>query len=195
MSEPEFRPFQKIPRLSRDIVITEKIDGTNGVIFIPYAVEQSLFGYGTIYAGSKSRWLNATEKGADNFGFAGWVYQNQNDLVRVLGPGYHHGEWYGRGIQRNYGLDHKRFALFNPKWKAAFDASGWMPELDVVPVLYDGPLSDHAIYRSLEVLQLGGSRVVPGFMNPEGVVIFHTASRHLYKKTILGDEKPKGSAE
>ena len=31
---PEFVPFPKIPRLYKECVITEKIDGTNGVIYI-----------------------------------------------------------------------------------------------------------------------------------------------------------------
>jgi len=31
----EFKTFAKIPRLSRECIITEKIDGTNGVIWIP----------------------------------------------------------------------------------------------------------------------------------------------------------------
>jgi len=29
---PEFHGFKKIPRLNRDIIITEKIDGTKGKI-------------------------------------------------------------------------------------------------------------------------------------------------------------------
>jgi hypothetical protein len=32
---------------------------------------------------------------------------------------------------------------------------------------------------------------VPGFMRPEGVVIFHTASGTLYKKTVKDDHQPK----
>ena len=35
---PEFQEFKKIPRLSRDIIITEKLDGTNGVIYIGEAI-------------------------------------------------------------------------------------------------------------------------------------------------------------
>jgi hypothetical protein len=31
-------------------------------------------------------------------------------------------------------------------------------------------------------------------MRPEGIVVFHTASGALFKKTIEGDEKPKGQA-
>lgn len=30
----EFRAFQKIARLSRKVIVTEKIDGTNGIIYI-----------------------------------------------------------------------------------------------------------------------------------------------------------------
>jgi len=30
----EFKEFKKIPRLSREIIISEKIDGSNGQIFI-----------------------------------------------------------------------------------------------------------------------------------------------------------------
>lgn len=31
---PEFVEFPKIARLSREIIVTEKIDGTNGVIYV-----------------------------------------------------------------------------------------------------------------------------------------------------------------
>ncbi len=31
---PAFKPWPKIPRLRRDIVITEKIDGTNAIIHV-----------------------------------------------------------------------------------------------------------------------------------------------------------------
>lgn len=44
---PEFNGFPKIARLSRECVITEKIDGTNAQIFIT--------DYGDIYFGSRNR--------------------------------------------------------------------------------------------------------------------------------------------
>ena len=47
---PEFKEFKKIPRLSREIIITEKIDGTNGLIYIDEELN--------IFAGSKNRWLD-----------------------------------------------------------------------------------------------------------------------------------------
>jgi hypothetical protein len=40
-----------------------------------------------------------------------------------------------------------------------------------------------------------GSLAAPGFRNPEGFIIFHTASRGMFKVTLKDDEKPKGSTE
>ena len=31
---PEFKPFPKMPRLNREVLLTEKIDGTNASVFI-----------------------------------------------------------------------------------------------------------------------------------------------------------------
>jgi len=38
----------------------------------------------------------------------------------------------------------------------------------------------------------GGSLASPGFMLPEGIVIYHKASKTLFKKTLKNDESPKG---
>lgn len=94
---PEFQGFKKIPRLSREITITEKIDGTNGLIFID---ENN-----NIFAGSKSRWLWGSiqdEIHNDNHGFANWVKTNKEELLK-LGKGYH----YGNGGEKEYkeGMD------------------------------------------------------------------------------------------
>jgi hypothetical protein len=40
-----------------------------------------------------------------------------------------------------------------------------------------------------------GSVAQPGYMNPEGVVVFHVASGHLYKKTIERDEEWKSKEQ
>jgi len=95
----DFQEFPKIPRVSRLCTITEKIDGTNGVIFIGED--------GEFQAGSKSRWLQPL-KGRDNFNFARWAYDHKEDLLK-LGPGYHYGEWWGLGIQRGYTMQEKLF--------------------------------------------------------------------------------------
>ena len=97
----EFKEFPKMARLSREIVITEKIDGTNSQILITED--------GDIFAGSRTRWITPEN---DNYGFAKWVEGNKSELLN-MGPGTHFGEWWGNGIQRNYGLKEKRFSLFN----------------------------------------------------------------------------------
>lgn len=174
----DFKEFPKIARLSRDIVVTEKLDGTNSQIFIGDD--------GSFLTGSRSRWITPMD---DNFGFSAWALTNKDELMK-LGPGQHFGEWYGRKIQRGYGLKEKRFALFNTyRWG---DASIRPACCEAVPVLYEGMFSEAAILSALESLRTEGSRAAPGFMKPEGVVVFHTAANFCFKKTLIKDEVPKG---
>lgn len=170
---PPFIPFPSISRLSREVIVTEKVDGTNAQVYITED--------GKMYAGSRTRWINPL---ADNFGFAAWVQANRDELMR-LGPGSHFGEWYGAGIQRNYGLTDKRFALFNvTRWE---DDAVRPACCGVVPVLHRGTFNTGDIDGILEELQRDGSRLVPGFMDPEGIVVYHEASKTLYKRTLDGD--------
>ena len=176
----DFNPFQKIPRLNRGCVITEKIDGTNAQVVIGED--------GTVRAGSRNRWISV---GDDNFGFARWVADHEAEL-RGLGVGQHFGEWWGPGIQRGYGLKEKRFSLFNTgRWA---DAEKRPACCDVVPVLYAGEFSSDTVDQVLDVLSETGSQASPGFMRPEGVVVYMTASNHLYKVLAENDDKPKGLA-
>jgi len=62
----------------------------------------------------------------------------------------------------------------------------------VVPTLWIGKFDTLAIERNLQELKRSGSLASPNFMNPEGIIIYHTASRTLFKKTIENDEKGKG---
>lgn len=122
-------------------------------------------------------------------GFARWAEANRDELLK-LGPGAHFGEWYGSGIQRGYGLKEKRFALFNStRWAEARPAC-----CDVVPILYSGIMSESAIEQAMERLRAEGSVISPGFMRPEGVVIYHMASQSMFKRTLERDEEPKGMA-
>ena len=173
----EFLEFPKIPRWSREIIITEKIDGTNGCIFIGED--------GEFLTGSRSRWITPD---TDNHGFSRWAHENKADLLK-LGPGTHFGEWWGAGIQRRYGLTEKRFSLFNTsRWgdKAVRPAC-----CHVVPVLFQGMMRPEAIEDTCLALATYGSHAAPGFMEPEGVVLFHVAGRLLFKKTLKKDEAPK----
>lgn len=178
---PEFVEWPKIARLSREIIVTEKIDGTNGVIYIGED--------GQFLAGSRTQWLI----GSDNHGFAAWAAANRDELMK-LGPGRHYGEWWGSGIQRGYGLPkgEKRFSLFN--------VSRWTDEVrpaccHVVPILYRGDFTTTAIEAQLSRLQAYGSIAAPGFMKPEGVVIFHPQGNVGFKKTIERDEEWKGKTK
>lgn len=175
----QFEEFPKISRLSRECVITEKIDGTNAQIFVD---DSSSF----IKVGSRTRWLSDKE---DNHGFYRWAMEHREELLK-LGPGRHFGEWWGSGIQRGYGLikGDKRFSLFNVgRWNAENVPSC----VSVVPTLFRGLFDSFLIEETLDLLRVNGSAASPGFMKPEGVVIFHTASGGLFKKTLEKDEAPK----
>lgn len=177
--KPEFRAFPSIPRLSRDMIITEKLDGTNGAIYITPE--------GEIYAGSRNRWITPDD---DNYGFAKWVQDNKRELLK-LGEGWHHGEWWGQGIQCGYGLKEKRFSLFNTKlWNAETK-----PDCcHVVPILYEGEFCTGVAKDILESLRFNGSVAAPSFMNPEGIMIYHKQAGVYFKKTIKHDEKGKSYA-
>lgn len=178
---PEFRGFSKIPRLRhRPVVVTEKIDGTNGIVHVTDD--------GRIFAGSRNRWLTLEK---DNMGFAQWVNDHADELVAGLGPGTHFGEWWGAGIQRRYGLDHKRFSLFNVgRWNVENKPAC----CEVVPTLVTDTRLEFAVETALDNLRLMGSSAAPGFMDPEGIVVFHSASGQLFKVTLQNDEVPKGKA-
>ena len=178
-----FTSFQKIARLTRDCTITEKIDGTNASIFISDDLSEFLIG-------SRTRWITPQD---DNHGFARWATEHKDELMQ-LGSGHHFGEWWGLGIQRSYGMKEKRFSLFNThRWS---DAAGARPACcSVVPVLYEGIFSTTSAGIMIDMLSSGGSLASPGFMKPEGVVIYHHAAKQLFKKTIEKDDKPKGSPE
>lgn len=172
----EFEEFPKMARLSRRIIITEKIDGTNAQVLITEDGEMRF--------GSRTRWLTPDD---DNFGFAKWATENAHHL-RKLGPGRHFGEWWGAGIQRRYGLDDKRFSLFNTvRWNTEERPAC----CGVVPVLYDGIWTGEEPFEMLEYLRREGSQAAPGFMKPEGIVVFHVAGRVGFKKTLDRDEEHK----
>lgn len=193
---PEFASFRKIPRLMRDIVVTEKIDGTNAQLYI---TEE-----GEMWVGSRKRWITPSK---DNFGFAKWAYSHKDELLQ-LGPGHHYGEWWGQGIQRKYDLDHKKFSLFNtlrwckgePQRIENRDPEDFeeryqqvVPDcVDVVPVLYKGMFDQMAIEDCLNKLEMCGSVAAPGFMKPEGIVIYHDQGKLYFKITLENDGVPKG---
>lgn len=193
----EFVEFKKIPRLTRECIITEKIDGTNGCIYIGED--------GEFLIGSRSRWITPE---MDNHGFARWVVEHKDDLLK-LGVGTHYGEWWGSGIQRGYGLPkgEKRFSLFNVgRWCLYGETPKTFPTQDprvtkiqdvlpkccsLVPVLWEGIFDTDTCDNVLRRLKEEGSKANAGFMSPEGIVIFHKAGNLMFKKTIEKDDEPK----
>jgi hypothetical protein len=179
-STVEFVGFPKIARLSRGCLITEKIDGSNAQICITED--------GQFLCGSRNRWITPED---DNYGFARWAHEHKEELL-TLGPGRHCGEWWGCGIQRGYGLTEKRFSLFNlSRWEHKPHPAC----CSLVPVLYKGDFHSCAIDDAISELTYDGSLAAPGFMRPEGIVVYHFASRTSFKKTIEHDEQPKGMVE
>lgn len=201
MENVEFVGFPKMGRISRDMIITEKIDGTNAQLFITES--------GDLFVGSRTKWITPKD---DNHGFAMWVEGNKSELLK-LGHGRHFGEWWGKGINRGYGLQkgEKKFSLFNvqrwtlygtePKKISTSDPriekyQDVLPEVcGLVPELYRGIFDTYKVNEVLENLRVGGSWASKGFMNPEGIVVFHVAGNVGFKKTILKDEIPKSVYE
>jgi hypothetical protein len=213
VSEPMFEEFKKIPRLFRDCTITEKIDGTNGQIYIrdpmdgllneanPTCLAEVEGNTYNVYVGSRNRWIYPV-KSLDNSGFAAWVVERAPLLVEILGVGRHYGEFWGAGIQRRYGLtgNDKRFSLFHPRWEQVLTGRslGGLPipdGLGVVPILYQGKFETKWVEDCIFRLRQFGSVAAPGFMDAEGVVVYHEAAKQYFKTTIKDDEKPKGSTE
>ena len=150
-----FKAWPKIVRVEnrRPPIFTEKIDGTNACVIVTES--------GDLFCQSRTRLITPED---DNFGFAGWAYENRDFLVNTLGEGYHFGEWWGRGIQRTYGLQERRFSLFNTRRWGEHNPP---PEgLHVVPVL---PVTTPEEAR--EYLRTNGSVAVPGWSRPEGAIM------------------------
>ena len=202
-----FEPFDKIARLKRELVITEKLDGTNAQIMITYEVpvgdvedyvlaqRPTAVGVEFMMAGSRRRWIapegfiqhmEEPVKGTDNFGFARWVQENSEELFQ-LGEGRHYGEWYGKGIQRGYNKEDKAFALFNTaRWG---DHNPSTPDCCEVVTLITGEEGEAITDpdEAMAMLDMYGSQHCRGFDDPEGIVVWHSASRTLYKQTFDND--------
>lgn len=195
----EFKEWPKIARLSRECVITEKIDGTNASIYIGEG--------GEFLTGSRTRWITPE---ADNYGFSKWTHEHKEELMN-LGPGHHFGEWWGNGCQRGYGLEKgdKRWSLFNVvRWCDHDREPGVIPNpnptlpvkyqervpacVSIVPVLYRGVFDTEQCIFALDKLRMNGSFAAPGYPKPEGIVVFHIAGNVGFKKTIENDDQPKG---
>ena len=107
--------------------------------------------------------------------------------------GSHFGEWWGQGIQRRYDLMEKRFSLFNTaRWNAETPPPACC---HVVPVIISAIFDDACVEYALRNLREHGSHAAPGFMKPEGIVVYHTALSTYMKVTLDGDGVPKSTTK
>jgi len=139
----EFEPWPKIPRaILGDVVVTEKIDGTNACVIVQDGV--------IVGIQSRKRMLNVGKEN-DNYGFASYVVQNMDKFLE-LGEGKHFGEWAGLGIQKNpHNLDAKYFFLFNTR---RWGEHHLPPEgIRVVKVLHQGEYTHDTIDRIMNELK------------------------------------------
>ena len=169
----EFKSFNEIKKINTaTITITQKIHGTNAQILIYQKEDGSL----DLCTGSRTRWI---APGDDNFGFAEFVYANKQEFIDKLGVGRWFGEWAGPGINSGEGLSEKTFFLFD---FMKVEGKPLPPRTQTVPLLYKGPFEQQAIDAAMEDLKTNGSKLFPGFMRPEGVVIQLLGSGVRYKK-------------
>lgn len=172
-----FRKWPKIPRWENEtFTITEKIDGTNACIAIVpndkfnnlilskgFVPQNILIDCLDIFAHSRTRIITPED---DNYGFAAFVEANREEL-KQLGIGYHYGEWWGQGINRNYGLKEKRFSLFSQHYTNLPDCCNQVPLLEEC----DSACLQCTIKDIIDYQKEYGSDCSPGFMNPEGIII------------------------
>ena len=105
-------------------------------------------------------------------------------------------------------MQEKRFSLFNvQRWCLNGEEPQIIPTADpriekrqdvlptcchLVPILYRGPFTMQAAEIAIFELKNEGSSAAPGFMDPEGIVLFHIAGNVGFKQTIKKDDVPKG---
>jgi hypothetical protein len=180
--EPTFIKWPKTVRLENEkFTITEKLDGTNSQIIITEDYE--------IFAASRSGFLTAEK---DNHKFYQWVRARQETLLNLLGPGRYVGEFVGRGIQRNYGLQEQRFYLFNGLHPDMVDSDfrNALRSINIgfVPVLAEDinfwGLPKEIKDASADLL-LNGSQV-NHYDQPEGIVIRSNPSNIIWKVIFDG---------
>lgn len=199
MADIKFHPWPSTPRLFRDVVITEKIDGENVALHIqevedpdwdePWPLIRHAGKWYYVAAQTRKKLLPYDEMYRSSFGR--WVIANSYSIFEALGTGTHFGEWWGKGIKRGYGRGHNCLSLFNTaRWNNLNRVIGGVV-LTSVPVIYEGPMTTIRVRIAVNYLKRVGSVAAPGYMNPEGVCVYQKASDTISKVTIENDDTGK----
>ena len=162
--------FKRLRRsaLFRDVTISEKIDGTNAQVFV-VAEDRGRRQPGRGLGGSlRKRTTSVSRRGSPIMLTS--CASSAQDVISA--------EWYGRGIQRRYGLQDRRFALFNSCTDGPRSARR---AAAIVPVLTTRTMGADVVSECLETLRSGGSLARSGFHAPGGIVIYHHASGGMFR--------------
>ena len=186
--------YPKYPKTHRleniNCIISEKVDGTNGLIHGIYDSKTESF---KVKFGSRTRYLNPEVKDGDNFGFASFylpykklfkklfnsLREEHSDLCDIK----IYGEWFGKGIQRGYGLENKYFMPFN-KYYAAFLQQGSIPNIIEPYIFCECKYNIQESLDAMSLLRANGSYLIPGYDNPEGIIINFRDLDIRFKETI-----------
>jgi hypothetical protein len=179
----QLREFQSFPDINRIgkvwITVTQKIHGTNAAIWIERDASREGF---SVRAAKRSSFIYPEH---DNYGFAAFVHANRAELIEKLGEGIWHGEWAGPGINSGEGLTEKTFCLFSVK---GLEGKALPTRCKLVPLLYEGPLDTSKIEAAKADLKANGSKLVAGYMHPEGVVVHFLGTNFRIKDVFAAEE-------
>ena len=182
MSTANYSSFPSIERLENIYcVISEKIDGTNGLIEINET---------NVRFGSRNRYISFSD---DNAGFANFFKDYEarfKDAAKDITtdksyPLRIYGEWFGRGIQRGYGLKDKFFMPFSSFYSEKL-IEYQVPNVITPNIMYTGKFSMEVVDTCMQQLKLNGSGVVKDYKQPEGIVIFFPKYNFRLKETFDG---------
>lgn len=182
MSTANYNSFPSIERLENIYcIISEKIDGTNGLIEINET---------NVRFGSRNRYISFSD---DNAGFANFFKDYEarfKDAAKDITtdesyPLRIYGEWFGRGIQRGYGLKDKFFMPFSFFYGEKL-IEYQVPNVIAPNIMYTGKFSMEVVSACMQQLKLNGSGIVKGYKQPEGIVIFFPKYNFRLKETFDG---------
>lgn len=195
MSTTNYNSFPSIERLENIYcVISEKIDGTNGLIEINET---------NVRFGSRNRYISFSD---DNAGFANFFRHYEarfEDVAKDIitkepessdesYPLRIYGEWFGCGIQRGYGLKDKFFMPFSFFYGEKL-IEYQVPNVITPNIMYTGKFSMEVVNTCMQQLKLNGSGVVKDYKQPEGIVIFFPKYNFRLKETFNGAKWKDGS--
>jgi len=216
----EFQKFPKIPRYNRPIIITEKIDGTNAQILVlengqVFAGSRSQwitpdndhYGFAAWVQQHEAEIREVLGPGRHVGEWWGQTINRGYDLDRRCFSLFNVCRWSDKKDPAER-YRHTTYQWIRGEHVEKVKVATLVPPCcNVVPILYEGPWCDdentvlqwgedpRMVDITLYRLSYEGSHAAPGFMKPEGIVIFHKQSGHLFKVTIENDDEPKSKGK